>query len=194
MHKKKRYGIFYFSLILILFHHCGCVKDYSRERQDSILPVPDTAPIVQVPDIPLCAACDARDIFEESRRSFRAGNSFLCGIMDTAFINAERNAFTFFGPSACSSDTNMLISVYLESYTFDRDHQSLAIPKVAFYLAKQGASKFILESHPGTPFSVTIDSYSHQTRIVVGTFSGLAYKADGNRLPVHSAKFKATLL
>ena len=194
MLKKKLHSIVFYSIIFLLFHNSGCVKEYSRGRQVFVPPTVDSTPIVQVPDFPLCAACDGRDSYEESRWSFKAGDSFLCGIMDTAFANFERNAFTFFGPSACSSDTNMVISVYLESYSFDRDQRGLFIPKVAFYFAKKGSSKFLLESQAGTPFSVTIESYDHQTKMVIGTFSGNAYKADGTSLSVHSAKFKVKLL
>ncbi|MGZ5221031.1 MAG: hypothetical protein ACXWC7_13175, partial [Chitinophagaceae bacterium] len=110
------------------------------------------------------------------------------------FASVPRNAFTFFGPSACSADTNFVISVYLESNTFDRDQSALFIPKVSFYIAKNGASKFLLVSQPGTPFSVTIESYNHQTKMVIGTFSGHAYKPDGSSIFVHSGKFKVKLL
>ncbi|MGZ8511427.1 MAG: hypothetical protein ACXWV8_12915 [Chitinophagaceae bacterium] len=194
MLKKKLYSIVFYFVIVLLFHHSGCTKEYSREGQVVIPPAVDSTPVVQLPGFPICSACDGRDSYEESRWSFKAGDSFLCGIMDTAFASVPRNAFTFFGPSACSADTNFVISVYLESYTFDRDQRALFIPKVSFYIAKNGASKFLLVSQPGTPFSVTIESYNHQTKMVIGTFSGHAYKPDGSSIFVHSGKFKVKLL
>lgn len=194
MLKKKLHSIVFYFLIVLLFHNSGCVKEYSRERNVVIPPTIDSTPVVQAPGFPVCAACDGRDSYEEGRWSFKAGDSFFCGIMDTAFTNVDRTAFTFFGPSACTSDTNMVISVYPDSYTLDRDQRSLFIPKATFYLAKRGFSKFLLVSRADTPFSVTIESYDHQTKMVIGTFSGNVYKPDGSIVLVHSAKFKVKLL
>ena len=121
MLKKRIHSIVCFSFIAVLFYNSGCIKEYSYERQNTVPLIQDSTPALPTPspapDFPICAACAGKDNYEESRWSFKAGNSFLCGIIDTAIVNIERNAFTFFGPSACSTDTNMVISVYLESQT-----------------------------------------------------------------------------
>lgn len=198
MLKKRIHSIVYFSLIAVLFYNSGCTKEYSYEGQDAVPPIQDTTPILPAPlpapDFPLCAACVDKDNYEESRWSFKAGDSFLCGIIDTAIVNIERNAFTFFGPSACSTDTNMVISVYLESKKLDRSQQNMVIPKVFFYFSKAGASHFLLVSRSGTPFTVILNSYDHQTKMTTGTFSGYVFKADGTTTLIHSTKFKLKLI
>jgi hypothetical protein len=192
------HSIVFFSLSVLLWYNSGCAKEYSYERQDTAPPVQDstsTSPIPQPsPDFPLCAACADKDNYEEDRWSFKAGNSFLCGIIDTAIVNIERNAFTFFGPSACSSDTNMVISVYLESQKLDRSQQNIVIPKVFFYFSAAGSPQFVLVSRSGTPFTVILKTYDHQTKMTTGSFSGYVFKADGTTILIDSTKFKLKLI
>ena len=183
--------------ILVIFIF-GCIKEYSREAFDSTVPpVVDTSAPPQTPstDTPLlfCAACAGMDKFEENRWSFKAGNSLYCGPMDTALVAPERNAFTFFGPSACSSDTSMVVTIFTENYALNKDLQSVVIPNVDFRFTKFGAAKYLLVSQPGTPFYLTIDSYNHQTKMTIGTFSGYAYQPDGSTVLVSAGKFKAKL-
>lgn len=112
----KNHTIFFNLLLVLSIHTIGCVKEYSNEGASTVIPVRDTstAPILPVLEFPLCATCVDNNSFDELSWSFKAGNALLCGIIDNAVVNIERNAFTFFGPSACSTDTNMVISVYLE--------------------------------------------------------------------------------
>lgn len=188
---------FSFLVALVAFIH-GCTKEYSREGLDTTTPVIDTVPPQQPPppdttsSITFCTACAGRDKFEENWWSFKAGNSFYCGMMDTAIVTPERNGFTFFGPSACSSDTSMVITVYPENYILNKDQQGLQIQKVSLRFTKFGAPKYLLATEPGTPFSLTIDSYDHQSKMTIGTFSGYAYQPDGTTLLV-SGKFKVKL-
>lgn len=173
----------------------GCIKEYSYEGGtlppiiiDTLLPPPPPV----TPDFLACDSCEGRDKFEENRWSFKAGNSFVCGIIDTAIVDSDRRAFTFFGPSACSMDTSMAVSVYLESYKLDKSQQGLVIPRIAFYFNKFGMSDHLLINRTGTPFIVTIDSYDHNTKMTIGTYTGNAYKPDGNTLLVQG-KFMVRL-
>lgn len=197
MLKKKLHSIISVTLVATGILQ-GCIKEYSYEGGDlppiiidTLLP-PAPGPANTL-DFPACAGCEGMDKFEENRWSFRAGNSFLCGIIDTAIVNADRTAFTFFGVSACSPDTSMAISVYLEPYVLDRSQQGLVINRIAFYFNKRGLTDHLLISQQGTPFSLTIDSYDHQTKLSSGTFTGHAYKPDGKTLLVHTAKFMVKL-
>ncbi len=196
MPKRISHSIVFCSLLVFLFYHSGCIKEYSYERQDSTPPIQDTNPVppTPLPDFPLCANCVGKDNYEEDRWSFKAGNSFLCGVIDTAIVNIERNAFTFFGPYACSNDTNMVISVYLESQKLDRSQQNIVIPKVFFYYSAAGSPQFVLVSRTGTPFTVILNTYDHQTKMTTGTFSGYVFKADGTTILIHSTKFKLKLI
>ena len=176
----------------------GCVKEYSYEGGstppvviDTLSP-PVSPPAVQL-DFPLCNNCEGRDRFEENRWSFRAGNAFLCGIIDTGIVNSDRNAFTFFGVSACSPDTSMAMSIYLDPYKLDKTQSGLVINRIAFYFNKFGLTDHLLIIRQGTAFSLTIDNYDHQTKLCSGTFTGNAYKPDGNTLLVHSGKFMVKL-
>ncbi len=187
--------ILLFLLPAILFQ--SCIKEYSYERQDNTPPVIDTTPPQQIPpaelDFPYCGACDGKDQFEEGKWSFTAGISFLCGDIDTAIILAERTAFTFFGPSACAADMNVILTVYLNPFVLDHDQKNLFIPKVSFYYSKLGAAQFPLISRADNPFYAIIHNYNHQSKIANGTFTGYAYKPDLRSLPV-TGKFKVKLL
>ncbi len=199
MPRVKSHAVSLLLLLLLAIGHPGCIKEYSYEGGDVPPPAIDTTTLPTIPlpavDFPLCNACtSAADSYEELKWSFRAGDSFLCGIIDKAIVNEDRNAFTFFGPSACSSDTSMVITVYLESDTLNRDYQGLVIPKVVFYFSKLGFSKFLLTTQPDTPFTLTINSYDHRSKMTTGSFSGYTYKPDGTKLLVHSAKFKVKLI
>jgi len=195
MIKRPPYRIVFFLLPLAIFT-LNCTKEYSYERQDITPPVVDTTP-QQIPpvvlDFPYCNACEGKDQFEEGKWSFTAGNSFLCGEIDTAIVLAERTAFTFFGPSACAADMNLILTVYLDPFVLNRDQKDLFISKVSFYYSKQNAAQFPLISRADNPFYLIIHNYDHRTKTANGTFSGYAYKPDGRALPV-TGKFKSKLL
>ena len=196
----KRYSILLLILVSFVLLK-GCTKEYSYEGGNTppsgndstqLPPPPPPPPVNAVPDFIYCSSCEGHDQFEENWWSFYAGNSFVCGRMDTAIMNADRTAFTFFGPTACSADTSMAVTVYLETYKFDRNQQGLVIPHVAFYFNKIGLSDFLLINRPGTPFSFTIDSYDHASKMTIGTFAGDAFRPDGSTLHV-AGKFKVRL-
>jgi hypothetical protein len=200
MPKNERYSILLIMLVSFLIAN-RCVKEYSYEGGDTAPTGNDTAlppppppppPPPANPDFLYCDRCEGHDKFEENWWSFKAGNSFVCGRMDTAIMNADRTAFTFFGPIACSMDTSMAVSVYLEPHKLDKSQQGLSVPHVAFYFTKYGLPDHLLTNRPGTPFSFTIDSYDHITKMTVGTFKGNAFKPDGTTLPVEG-KFMVRL-
>ena len=90
-------------LLFLAINYISCSKEYSYEggyvniTHDSLPQLPTVKR-----DLPLCSLCAAySDSLELNQWSFKAGNSSACGILDTAIINLERTAFTFFGPSAC---------------------------------------------------------------------------------------------
>ncbi|HRO70183.1 MAG TPA: hypothetical protein PK951_07385 [Chitinophagaceae bacterium] len=198
MLKKKHSGILHMACLTVLVILSSCVKEYSYEggAQTPVIidttqqPFPDTSTIDVFPP---CAVCEGHDRFEENRWSFWAGSSFVCGFIDTAIVNPDRTALTFFGESACSGDTSLAISVYLSPNVLNKTQQALVSSYVAFHFTARGSPVFVLTSRWGNPFTVTIDSYDHQTKMSSGTFTGIAFKADGNPLLVHDAKFKVRL-
>lgn len=184
--------------LAVLLIISSCVKEYSYEGGNQSPAIIDTtqpsAPDTSTIDVlPPCAACEGHDKFEENRWSFWAGSSFMCGIIDTAIVNPDRTALTFFGPTACSGDTSLAISVYLSPNVLNKSYQDLVSSYVAFHFTAKGSPVFVLTSRWGNPFTVTIDSYDYQTKMSSGTFTGIAFKADGNPILVHDAKFKVRL-
>jgi len=113
-------------------------------------------------------------------------------MIDTARVNPERTAFTFFGPSACSSDTGIIISAYLDGNVLNKDLFNISTQNGAFYFYDNVGQTTILISNSAN-FNVTVESYIHQTRVITGKFSGLANYSNGSSSYISSGKFKATL-
>ncbi len=183
---KKLTG--FLSLLLLI----GCAKEYSIEGV--VPPGPtDTVPIPPIKEeFPVCPACldNTIDLWEWS---FKSGNSTLCGVADTAIMAPQRTAFTFFGPSSCSGDTGMVISVYLNE-KLDKDITNLADNKSAFYYYDRVTPSYIFMSQSSALFTVTITSYVHQTRIATGTFQGHVVRANGTGTSITTGKFKVKLI
>lgn len=194
-----RPGLYYFVLFflvlpLIWVQHTGCWKEYSRvgidstQLPDSILPIP----VGEFPNCPLCDVSDAPDL---GQWNFKTGNDYLCGITDNAGFIGNYNSnrtFTFFGPSACSVDTGIVMTVYLPA-TFNEDKFNITASSAAFYYYDHFGTKDIFISRSGQPFSVKIQSYINATRIVTGTFGGTVFRANGDTALIREGKFKVKL-
>jgi hypothetical protein len=196
---KKIHTICFAFLLLLALVHSGCIKEYSYEGGMVSPPIVDSSIPPVVPPtgvaLPECSFCNSdRDNYEERRWSFKVGNSLQCGTMDTALVNPERDAFTFFGPSSCSPTTGMVITVYLENNSLDKDQHGTVLSKVVFTYAKRGLPKYLLSTQRGSLFYLTIENYDHQTKMATGTFNGEVLAADGTFLQVNSGKFKVKLI
>jgi hypothetical protein len=197
MEYRKQYSLLAFLLVLqiILLQNSGCKKEYSCEgcllttTMDSILLPPPAAGT-----FPQCSLCRASDDLLLSRWNFKTGNSFLCGVVNNAGagIDAEKKAFTFFGPSACSIDTGLVMTVYLP-VVLDRDRFNITTNKVAFFYYDHNAPKDIFISLSTAPFSLKLESFIYTTAIASGTFSGTVYKPNGDTASVYDGKFKIKL-
>lgn len=182
-------------LLLFVFFAGSCKKEYSYEG--GAIPVISTDTVrvpVPVNEFPLCPACTANTGSGLSQWTFKSGNSVLCGTLDTAISNPDRNAFTFFGPSSCSGDTGMVMTVYLITDSLNRDRTNITTYNNAFYFYERVTPSYIFMSHQGSGFTVTITSYDHQARICTGTFSGTAFRNNGGGASISSGKFKVKLL
>ncbi len=184
----KELFIIIVTLALPWIFQSGCAKEYSFEGGDSVVVVGSVIP----PKPWICPACIGQDEQIEKKWSFHYENSLVCGIIDTAIMNPERTAFTFFGPSACSKDTGIIISAYFNENPFNKDLFNVTTERGAFYYYDNDSLTHILVSRAGN-FTITIDSYIHQTRLVSGTFSGTSYKTNGGASIVNSGKFKTRL-
>ena len=175
----------------LYFIIAGCTKEYSFERGNNLIRI-DT---IQVP-LPIsyvCPSCPGNNIFQENKWSLRDDTLLRCGIIDTAIVNPERTAFTFYGPSACSSDTGIVITILLDTVHLNRNLANVTSNKTAFYYYDNAGQTYIYISSPRNPFTVIIDSYNHQTKLASGTFSGFADKTGGGGTSINSGKFSIKL-
>jgi hypothetical protein len=182
-------------LFLLTLLMNGCDKEYSYEGGEINVRVDTVRGPVVINADPVCPSCVSNTSVDLSEWSFKCGNWLLCGEADTAIISPERTAFTFFGPSACSADTGMIISVYLEpAQRLDRDRNNITTNRNAFYCYDNVTPSYIFSSQSNVPFQVTIESYVHVTRIATGTFQGNVKLANGGSANISSGKFKLKLL
>jgi hypothetical protein len=103
----------------------GCVKEYSYEGDptpDTTLPPHTVKPMI---NFPACNSCNTVNNFELSTWSLKYQGSILCGSITNAIVATDKTAFTFFGPSACSTDTGLVMTVFLEHDVLDRDKENL---------------------------------------------------------------------
>ncbi len=129
--------IFVFYIELTGFS--GCIKEYSFEGgpTNDTIPVQDTIPIQDTTvmpqmSFPFCAGCKSMDDFTLSTWNFKYDTSLLCGTVTNAVITPERNGFTFFGPSVCSADTGLVMTVFLDAKALDRDRSNITTNNVIF--------------------------------------------------------------
>ncbi len=159
------------------------------------MPAPvDTIKPILPPSPWICPACIGEDVQIEDKWSFYIDGSFLCGDIDTAIvITPERNGFTFFGPSSCSSDSGMVFTVFLNGELLNKDIYNFTTQNIAFYYYDNIGQTLAYTSKRSIPFSFTIESYVHQTHVAIGTFSGPVVKPNGVAVTVTSGKFKVKL-
>jgi hypothetical protein len=204
MKHRKQYSLlaFLFVLQVILLQNAGCKKEYSCEgcfsttTVDSIpIPIPIPTPPPAPGSFPQCSLCKASDELLLSRWSFKTGNSFICGVVNNAGagIDPEKKAFTFFGPSACSNDTGLVMTVYVP-VVLNRDRFNVKASRVAFYYYDNNATKDIFISLPtSAPFFLNLESFIYATGIASGTFGGIVYKPNGDTASIYDGKFKIKL-
>lgn len=192
MIKKLLHIIPFLFLFFLLI--TGCKKEYSYEGGDAPDMVRDTtsSPIITAPWV--CPSCVGQDTWIEDRWSFFNQENFFCGEIDTSVVNPERTAFTFFGPSACSADSGMIVSVFLNGRVLNSNQSHIVTERAVFYYYDNIGQTHPLISRSGIPFTVIIESYNHQTRLAHGTFSGPVFRPDGSGTAIASGKFKVKLM
>jgi hypothetical protein len=186
--------VYCFTSCSLLLLHTGCSREYSFEGRPDTLALIDTLalPVVEPgPVFPSCQGCTT--VEKEGEWSCLAGSAIFCGKIDTAIINKERTAFTFFGPSRCSSDSGLIISAYLEEPGLNGNHQNLAINRIAFYYYDNVSGEYMLVSRTQKPMQLVITKYDHLTKKVSGLFTGFAYTTSGKEVMIKSGKFSTFL-
>ena len=178
-------------LIVITIIFFSCKKEYSYEGGDTTVII-DTG-TTNIPKPNLCPSCIGADNFTEGKWSFYNGNDFYCGIVDTAIAAPARNGFTFFGPSSCSIDSGLVLTINTEPALLNQDVFNSTTTKVGMYYYDNVAQTYPFITQAGFQFSVTIESYIHQTHVMSGRFSGIVFKAGGGQTSLQG-KFKLKVL
>lgn len=201
----KFHKIFFFTLSAIIstflvVQNSGCAKEYSNEGGDSTLTIYDSILIpldsgTQLYDtikvLPDCASCIFNDSLKLGNWNFGTGNSYVCGTTTNSgfFGGNTKKDITFFGPSACSVDTGIVVSAFF-SVPLDHDRFNIISNRAAFYYYDNNAAKDILISKQEKVFMVTIESFIYTTGIATGTFSGTVFKTNGDTAYIKEGKFK----
>lgn len=172
----------------------GCIKEYSFEGERPInntIPIPGTTVKPRI-SFPFCAGCRNIDDFILTGWSFKYDTSILCGTVTDAVITPDRNGFTFFGPSACSRDTGLVMTVFLNSGALDSDKFNVTPNRVALeYYDNTTHSDIFVSSRLSVSF--TIDTYEHATGMANGRFSGNVRTKDSTVVAIMDGKFKIKL-
>ncbi len=173
----------------------GCTREYSFEGEDTLAAplLPDTTINKDTTIVALdsCAGCS--NAFTEGQWSLKLNGALFCGAIDTAIVSAERNAFTFFGPSLCSPDSGLIITVRLDEERLDYNRQNLLLQKSSLNYYDNVNGSYVAQSRQGEPFSVYILSYDHATRKAEGTFYGTGYTDKGKAIAITDGKWKTHL-
>jgi hypothetical protein len=197
MTDRKQYHFFVFFMVLqIVWLQTGCKKEYSYEGGTILPVVHDTiSPPSGINKFPQCSLCKSTDDLLVGKWNFKTGNSFVCGTVDgSGFIgnSIDKRVFTFFGPSACSIDTGLVMTIYLP-ISLDHDMYNVYVSQPAFYYYDHNAPKDIFISLSLAEFSATIKSYISATGIATGTFSGTVFKPNGDTTFVSDGNYKIKL-
>lgn len=143
------------------------------------------------PQTGTCSLCIGNDVQAENRWSLHAGTQLYCGKIDTLIVLGERTTFTFFGPSSCSADSGMVVTVYLDGFKLDHDITSRSAARVSFFYYDRVTPSYMLMSQVSQPFFLNIDEYNNTTKLIRGTFNGYAYDANGFGVPITAGKFES---
>lgn len=189
----------FFVLPPLVLQNVSCAKEYSNEGWDTTivtnLPLihPDSTISTQdtIKVFSSCAKCDTSAELKVGDWNFKTGNSYTCGsVTNSGFFSGNTQMdITLFGPSACSSDTGIVVSAFF-SVPLNQDRYNLTTSQIEFYYYDNRAPKDIFSSQPEKVFSVTLESFIYSTRIATGKFSGTVFKANGDTAYIRDGRFK----
>lgn len=169
----------------------GCMKEYSYEGGPAIdtipLPINDTT-VKPVNSFPFCPGCSSVNSSTSLLWSFRYDTSLLCGSITNSVITPERNGFTFFGPSTCSTDTGLVMTVFLDLDTLNSNKSNITTNKVILeYYDNTDTSDILISIRHSILF--TINTYDHETGIAKGTFTGVVKTKDSTQTSIMAGSY-----
>lgn len=190
----------FFILPTLLLQNTGCEKEYSYEGGDTLIIRDPVDSITLPPDadtlkvFPVCSLCNATANLSVGTWSFKTGSSYVCGTTTSSgfFGGYSKTDITFFGPSACSEDTGLVMSVFLP-VPLDRSRSNLVADRTAFYYYDHNAPNDIFDSQSEKPFTVTIENFNISTGIATGTFKGTVFKPNGDTVVIKEGRYKVQI-
>jgi hypothetical protein len=174
--------------------NAGCFKEeYSYEGR-STPPADSTINTDTTTDIPLnnlpvlqCHLCN-NDPVKSMQWRFMYGTKPLCGTATKAVMSPEKNALTFYGPSACSVDTGLIINAFFD-VLLDQSRSNVRAAQASFHYYNKNSADDVFRSLPAFPFTLVIDQYTPETKTAAGHFSGDAFTHTGLHIAVDSGTF-----
>jgi hypothetical protein len=190
---QKRFHIILLLLTaaLLLIGGTGCWKEeYSYEggRDTTIVTVPDTATADSTLMPAPCASCTPAPPGLK-QWSFRYDTLLFCGEVTNSVMNPERTAFTFFGPSACTPGTGLIITAYFNAVPFDTDTGSRTATRASLQYYDNNRSRDLFVTNAFSQFRLTIDTFQQQTGTAIGRFSGTVLTSTGEAAIIQSGAF-----
>jgi hypothetical protein len=186
-----RNRIYILYSLFFLLSIAGCKKEYSYEGGN--VPVIRDSVINNTPKPHTCSSCIGADNYIEGKWSFYNADAFYCGIIDTAIATPDRNGFTFFGPSSCSLDSGLVLTINIEPNFLTKDLFNVTTIRAGLYYYDNIGLTHPFVTQPGFTFSFIIDSYIHQTKMMTGRFSGTVFKPNGEATNLFG-KYKVKML
>jgi len=163
-----------FACCTLLLNIQGCRKEYSYERQpiDTTGTEPDSTDTIPNDVVySQCPLCEKDPGYAMGKWSFMIDTFTFCGIVTGEVMLDERTAFTFFGPSACSTDSGLIITCYMnEPFAEEAEYVSVDVITLRYY--NHRGTKDMLQADASLGFALVIQSYSKTTGIMRGIFSG----------------------
>ncbi len=137
----------------------SCAKEHSCEGGCDVTAIPPPAnTLPSSPDtlpstdtsfshhlLPSCSLCQQDSGTVLQSWNFKNGNTYLCGNITEAKFIGGTTTITFFGPSSCSADTGLRMTIYLPE-PLDGNKSNITTNNVAFYYYDNKALKSILIS------------------------------------------------
>ena len=190
MSQKSLYIICFFFILYIITLTEGCKKEYSYEGgplQDPTIILDSTKPGSIT--FPICKGCNSTYTSATLKWSFKVGGTFLCGNITNGVLSPDGDGMTFFGPSACSRDTGLIITALFNNKILNKDQSNLPASRASLEYYDNTDLSDILQSKRPNIFSLTIDNYIQQTGVATGTFNGSVLDKNGNIVKVDAGKF-----
>jgi hypothetical protein len=135
-----------------------------------------------------CLLCENSEPVQLMQWRFMYSEKPLCGAVTKAVMSPEKNALTFYGPSACSVDTGLIINAFFD-VLLNQNRTGVQASLASFHYYNKNSADDVFRSLPAFPFTLIIDQYTPETKTATGHFSGDAFTPTGQRIYVDSGTF-----